>query len=60
MSSEIKAKYKGSGFHHGIPARDLTASDWARLTAEQQKLVELSSMYELVGSKKPAKKKEGD
>jgi hypothetical protein len=48
----MKAKYKGPGYHHGIPARDLTEADWERLTPAQREIVKASPLYELVEAKK--------
>jgi hypothetical protein len=48
----IVAKWRGLGpedpgleTHYGIPARDLTDDDWARLDDEQRATVEGSKLY---------------
>lgn len=54
----IKAKFIGADgeYLNGIPARDLTAEDWAQLTNEQQEAVATSPLYEIQAEKKTAKK----
>jgi len=53
-----KYKYVGGGeFYHGIPARDLSEADWARLSQEQQKLVAAGPLYEAVEKKAAGKSK---
>lgn len=52
----MKATYIGNGEgYHGIPARDLSAEDWAGLTKAQQKLVAGSPLYKLVEQEKPSR-----
>ncbi len=54
MSEKIVAVYVGQGQgHYGIPGRDLTEADWTRLTADQQRIVKYSRLYEIKSSKKP-------
>lgn len=57
---KIRFKYIGSGaeFLHGIPARDLTETDWDRLTKEQQEIVIASLVYQEVEAAKSDKAKE--
>lgn len=53
---EIKARYIGAGnYYNGIPARDLTDSEYAALSPEQKRLVDSSKLYELVPSKRAPK-----
>ncbi len=53
----MKHKYIGKGgFLHGIPRRDLSDQDWARLTAEQKEAVKASPLYRAVKSRKATKK----
>lgn len=49
----IKAKYVGEreGYHHfyeGVPARDLTAEEYAALLPNERKLVDKGVIYEVV------------
>lgn len=45
----IKYIYVGEGaFLQGVPARDLTNDDWARLTDVQKQTVKDGALYELV------------
>lgn len=61
MSKKIVARYIGSGFVTGIPAKNLTEADWQNLTEQQQWVVKGSPLYEMVPDKKATKsKKEGD
>ena len=61
MSGKLKAHYVGSGFLHGIPARDLSETDWANLNDEQKQAITNSPAYEIVTAKKKAEpKKEGE
>ncbi len=57
-----KFKYVGGGeFYTGIPARDLSDDDWARLNEAQQAVVAASPLYEAVPKKTAAsKEKEGE
>lgn len=42
-------KYAGAGeYHGGIPARDLTAEEFAALDKDQQATVKASTLYEAV------------
>lgn len=49
----MQVKYIGKNGEHygGIPARDLTAEDWALLDSEQRKLVKRSPLYEVTTEK---------
>lgn len=52
--------YQGNGDHFpGIPARDLTERDVARLGKEQVTLVEKSGLYEKHDDKTPSKAPKG-
>jgi len=44
----IQFVYIGQGgeHHSGIPARDLTVEDWARLSDEQRAVVASSTLYQ--------------
>ena len=43
------AVYTGAGaFVHGIPARDLTAAEWAALTDAQRAFATASGLYQAV------------
>lgn len=45
----IKVEYVGKGaFFHGVPARDLSADEWAAMTSEQQKLIKESDVYKVL------------
>jgi len=49
---EIKARYTGERggerhFYDGIPARDLSQSDYAALSDEQRRLVDSGVIYEV-------------
>lgn len=55
MANEvIRAKYKGKDdgegfpFFHGIPARDLTDSDFDALSEEDKQVVRSSALYDYV------------
>lgn len=39
-------RYLGGGWHPGIPARDLSEADLAKLTAEQLAAVTAGNLYE--------------
>lgn len=44
---KVKYRYVGGGAcYYGIPARDLTKTDWDRLSEAQQALVAGSPLYE--------------
>ena len=64
--SDVKYRFKGEGVaFYGIPARDLTEADYARLTIRQQRIVRESADYAEVKAPKPSKqddapKKDGD
>lgn len=49
---EIAVRYLGAdaggAYIEGIPARDLTAADWARVRAELRALALASGLYELM------------
>ena len=45
-------KYKGEGFMIGIPARDITAEEFATFVLEDQETVKLCGLYEFVSDKK--------
>jgi hypothetical protein len=54
----MKVRYVGGGkFYHGIPARDLTDVDWARLNDEQKALVTESPLYEMAKAEAEAEAK---
>ena len=56
---KIVAKYKGSGFLNGVPARDLTAVDWHNLNEEKKAVViSAADMYDVTLPK--ADKPKGD
>jgi len=40
-------RFRGGGFLLGVPARDLTAAEWAALTDEQRSAAGWSGLYEL-------------
>lgn len=54
MAEKIKYKFSGRqgsllrGFLNGIPARDLTEDDWARLSEMERLAVEKSGLYAAV------------
>ena len=54
MAEKIKYKFSGrqgnllQGFLNGIPARDLTEDDWARLSEMERVAVEKSGLYAAV------------
>lgn len=41
----IVATYIGTGFLQGIPARDLTADEWAALTNDDRQRARASGLY---------------
>lgn len=41
-------KYKGIGFIAGIPARDITESDFANFSKRIQDIIKTCGLYELV------------
>lgn len=50
-------KYVGGGEHYqGIPARDLSAEEFAALEKDQQATVKASKLYEAVKAAAPAGK----
>ena len=56
MSETIVVEYIGDGtFEQGIPARNLTADEWAEVPAETQKRLIASGVYRKV---KESKQKE--
>ncbi len=45
----VYARYTGNGeFYNGIPARDLSAEEYAALSEEQKALVDSGRVYEIV------------
>jgi hypothetical protein len=58
--ADIVAKFKGTApgpdepgnFHQGLPARNLTADDWAGLDNEARQLVRSSPLYDYSGTAK--------
>lgn len=46
-------EYSGDGFENGVPARNLTAEEWAAVPDETQKRLLASGMYKKI---KPSKK----
>ena len=44
-SGRVAVRYAGPGFVLGVPARDLTAEEWAGLSVEQQGAVGQSGVY---------------
>ena len=57
MTDSIKYKYVGSGhYFQGVPARDLTEVDWAKLDEAQRQLVEGGGLYQKAEPKRKAKK----
>jgi endo-beta-N-acetylglucosaminidase D len=52
---------EGKGFWQGLPARDLTADEWAEVSQENQKTILSLGIYKLVESKSTKKDyKDGD
>ena len=49
MVFRARARYlaEDGRFLHGIPARDLTESDWQQLTEAQRALVEAADFFEI-------------
>lgn len=48
----LYVKYTGSGASYpGIPARDMTQEEYRALTAEQEKIVAHSDIYQIVRQK---------
>lgn len=39
--------YKGGGYFAGVPARDMSAEEWAKLPKEIQKAALKADLYEL-------------
>jgi hypothetical protein len=71
MPEKFKARYKGPGHHHGIPARHLTQDEYDALDEAQRALLRGSDLYEVrseremsattvPASSTPAAKKEGE
>jgi hypothetical protein len=53
-SQAVRYRYTGDGttFLEGVPARDLTAQDWALLDDVQRAAVAASDLYEAAGGGK--------